>query len=96
MWQKQEEPDQTEPQKPKQSKEPAKNSSEKRRLLVFSPTSKVMEETNKTEINEFEIETHQVAFNSDFSDWDVDALRVPDDGDPNWQLYWIKSTTLPS
>ena len=53
---------------------------------VFSTTSYVMEEPKKTEMNEFEIETHQVALESDFSDWDVDVLRGPDDDGPNWRL----------
>lgn len=51
--------------KPKESKEPAKTAA---RRDVFSTTSKVMEELKETEINEFEKETHQVAFDSDFSD----------------------------
>jgi hypothetical protein len=55
---------------------------------VFSTTSQVMEEPKKTEINEFEIETHQVTFDSDFSDWDVDVLCVPDDDGPTGS--WIE------
>ena len=61
----QEEPDQRSPQKAKGNKGQPKTPA---RRDIFSATSKVMEEPNKTEINEFEIKTNQVAFDSDFSD----------------------------
>ena len=78
--------------KPEESKEPAKK--QLRDPTSSQPHRRLRKSPKITEIIEFGIEPHQVAFDSDFSDWDVKVLRVPDNEGPNWQLHWIKSMSF--